>query len=134
MPGGAPSVLWPELLSFYKGSTIAEFFGAREHLAPTCGCSVCDGRRITRFLGRQHQDEAIAHGIAVWSPLASRLLSAVTVRDRAEDWKDLCSQAVDRHQWELDRLQRIDGLKLQPSLQRWAALPAWAAVAPAPVR
>jgi hypothetical protein len=132
-PGPAPSVLWRELLTYYKGSTIAEFFGAREHLAPGCGCAVCGGRRITRFLGREHQDEAIAHGVAVWSAMAGQLLSAPTLRDRAESWKDLCAQAVAHHQAVLERLQRLDGLRLQPSLKRWAALPGWPAGMPAPV-
>jgi len=133
VPGAAPSVLWPELLSFYKGSTIAEFFGAQEHLAPACGCGVCRGRRITRFLRHEHQDEAIAHGVAVWSPSAGRVLSAATVRERAETWKSMCAQAVAEYHMVLDRLQRLDGLRLQPSLERWATLPASPTSAPAPV-
>jgi hypothetical protein len=131
--GVAPSVLWPELLTFYKGSTIAEFFGAQEHMAPTCGCGVCGGRRITRFLRHEHTDEAIAHGVAMWSPLADRLLSAATVRERAETWKSMCMQAVAEYHMVLDSLQRLDGLRLQPSLERWAMLPAWPTSAPAPV-
>ena len=43
-PGPAPSVLWPELLTYFKGSTIAELLGARPQLAPTCGCAACHGR------------------------------------------------------------------------------------------
>jgi hypothetical protein len=123
--GTAPSVLWPELLTIYKGSTIAEFFGAREHLAPVCNCGVCGGRRITRFLRREQQDEAISHGIASWLPLAARLLTAGTMRARAETWKETCRDAVEQHQAQLDRLQRIDGLRLEPAVRRWSALPAW---------
>jgi hypothetical protein len=123
-PGPAPSVLWPELLTYFKGSTIAELFGARPQLAPSCGCAACQGRRLTRFLRREHQDEAIGHGVAVLLLLAARLLSEPTVRGRAERWKLLCSDAVDHHQVVLDQLNRLDGLKPQPSLKRWAALPA----------
>ena len=132
-PGPAPSVLWPELMTFFKGSTIAEFFGSRPRLAPACDCAVCDGQRITRFLRREHQDEAIAHNVAVWSRRAGQLLSAPTVRDRAEYWKKLCGEAVVHHQLFLDLLKRLDGLKLQVSLRRWATLPAWPADVPAPV-
>jgi hypothetical protein len=132
-PGQAPSVLWPELLSYFKGSTIAELFGARPQLAPTCNCAACQGRRLTRFLRREHQDDAIAHGIAVWSPVAAQLLSEPTVRGRAERWKLLCSDAVDHHQVVLDRLNRLDGLKPQSSLKRWAALPTWPTSVPTPV-
>lgn len=132
-PGPAPSVLWPELMTYFKGSTIADFFGARPRLAPACDCAVCDGQRITRFLRREHQDEAIAHSVAVWSRRASQLLSAPTVRERAEYWRNLCSAAVAYHQLFLDLLKRLDGLKLQASLQRWATLLAWPAALPAPV-
>jgi hypothetical protein len=132
-PGPAPSVLWRELLTFFKGNTIAESFGARERLAPTCGCAVCGGRRISRFLRREHQDDAIAHGVAVWQPIARQLLSSPTVGDRAASWKDQCAQAIIQHQAALDRLQRLDGLRLQPSLRQWATLPARPTEVPTPV-
>ena len=132
-PGPAPSVLWPELMTFFKGDKIAELFGARPNLAPRCDCRVCDSQRITRFLRREHQDEAIGHGVAVWSGRAGQLLSAATVRERAEYWKNLCGAAVAHHQLFLDLLKRLDGLKPQVSLQRWATLPVWAADVPAPV-
>jgi hypothetical protein len=127
-PGPAPSVLWPELLTYFKGNTIAEFFGARPKLAPACGCPLCHGRLLTRFLRREHQNEAIAHGVACWSPLAAQLLSEPTVRGRAERWQLLCGDAVAHHQVVLDQLNRLDGLSPQPSLKRWAVLPAWPAV------
>jgi hypothetical protein len=132
-PGPAPSVLWPELLTYFKGSTIAGFFGARPRLAPACDCGACKGRRLTRFLRREHQDEAIAHGVAVWSLLTGQLLAAPTVRERAEWWRSLCGEAVARHQVVLDRLKRLDGLRPQPSLRRWATLPAWPTQVRAPV-
>lgn len=132
-PGPAPSVLWPELLTYFKGSTIAELFGARPKLAPACGCAPCHGRRLTRFVRVEDQDEAIAHGVATWSPLAAQLLSEPTVRGRAERWKLLCSDAVACHQEVLDRLRQLDGLRPQPSLKRWAVLPAWSADARTPV-
>ena len=131
--GPAPSVLWPELLTFFKGSTIAEFFGARPKLAPSCGCAACQGRLLTRFLRREHQDEAIAHGVATWLPMAVGLLSEPTVRGRAERWRLLCGDAIAGRQVVLDRARRLDGLKLEPSLRRWAMLPAWSAEAAAPV-
>lgn len=132
-PGPAPSVLWPQLLTYFKGSTIAELFGARPQLAPSCPCAPCHGRLLTRFLSRDQQDEAIAHGVATWSPLAAQLLSAPSVRDRAEIWKVWCEDAVASHQAVLDMLLRLEGLRPQPSLNRWAALPAWPASLPAPV-
>jgi hypothetical protein len=132
-PGQAPSVLWPQLLTFRKGSSIAELFGARPGQAPSCPCAPCHGRLLTRFLSRDQQDEAIAHGVATWSPLAARLLSAPSVRDRAELWKAWCEDAVAGHQAVLDSLRLLEGLRPQPSLSRWAALPAWTVGVPAKV-
>jgi hypothetical protein len=132
-PGPAPSVRWPQLLTFFKGSSIAELFGARPRQAPSCSCAPCRGRRLTRFLSLGQQNEAIAHGVATWSPMAARLLSAPSVRDRAELWKAWCEDAVAGHQAVLDMLRRLEGLRPQPSLSRWAALPAWPASVPAPV-
>jgi hypothetical protein len=129
-PGPAPSVLWPQLLTFFKGSSIAELFGARPQQAPSCPCAPCHGRMLTRFLSRDQQGEAIAHGVANWSPLATRLLSAPTVRDRADLWKAWCEDAVATHQAVLDALRLLEGLKPQTSLNRWAALPAWPAGLP----
>jgi hypothetical protein len=132
-PGPAPSVLWPQLLTYLKGSTIAGLYGARPGQAPPCPCAPCHGRLLTRFLSRNQQDEAIAHGVATWSPVAAQLLSAPSVRDRADLWKASCEDAVAAHQAILDSLRQLEGLRPQPSLNRWAALPAWPASLPAPV-
>jgi hypothetical protein len=132
-PGPSPSVLWPELVSWQKGSTISEFFGARPTRAPRCDCRVCGGQRITRFLRREHQEEAIAHAVAVWSRWAGDLLDAPTLQQRAEYWKNLCTGAVQHHDVFLKMMNRLDGLKPQKSLKLWAKLPAWPVPAGAPV-
>ena len=121
----SPSVLWPELMTYFKGSKINELFGARPRLAPRCDCAACGGQRITRFLLREHQSEAIAHGVATWSFRAGQMLSAPTLLARAEYWKNLCGGAIAHHQLFRDLLRRLDGLPPQPSLQCWATLPAW---------
>ena len=92
----SPSVLVPELASWFKGSKISKLFGARPTLAPRCDCPVCGGQRLTRFLRREDQDDAIAHAVAVWSRWAADLLDQPTMRDRAEYWQNLCSDAVAR--------------------------------------
>jgi hypothetical protein len=129
----SPSVLVPELASFLKGSKIAEVFGARPNLAPRCSCAVCGSQRLTRFLRREDQNEAIAHGVAVWSGWAEDLISAATMRDRAQYWKNLCTGAVAHHAMFMKQLQRLDGLKPQAPLKRWSTLPAWITDVSAPV-
>ena len=129
----SPSVLWPELASWFKGTKINELFGARPTLAPRCNCAACGGQRLTRFLRREHQNEAIGHAVAVWSGWADDLLGAATMYDRAEYWRRLCAGAVTHHSVFSAQLQLLDGLRPQDSLKRWAELPAWPASAAAPV-
>jgi len=128
-PDPAPSVLVPELASWFKGSKIAKLFGARPRIAPRCDCPVCGGQRLTRFLGRGDQDDAIAHAVAVWSRWAADLLSQPTVRDRGVYWRNLCSGAVANHAVFRTQLKIKDAAALQPQgpLGVWAAQPAWPA-------
>jgi hypothetical protein len=131
----SPSVLWPELASFFKGSKINELFGARPSRAPRCDCTACGGRRLTRFLRREHQNQAIGHAVAVWTRWAADLLDAPTIRDRAQYWQNLCAGAVAHHAVFLAQLQLLEGLTPQDPLKRWATLPAWPstpAAAPVP--
>lgn len=121
----SPSVLWPELASFFKGSKVNELFGARPSLAPRCDCAACGGRRLTRFLRREHQAEAIGHAVAVWTRWAEDLLDAPTIRDRAQYWQNLCAGAVAHHAVFLAQLQLLEGLTPQDPLKRWATLPSW---------
>jgi hypothetical protein len=129
----SPSVLWPELATWFKGSKINELFGARPTLAPRCDCDACGGQRLTRFLRREHQNETIGHAVAVWSRWAADLLDARTIRDRAQYWQNLCTGAVASHAVFLAQLQLLDGLTPQDSLKRWAELPAWPVPAASPV-
>jgi hypothetical protein len=129
----SPSVLWPELVCWFKGSKINELFGARPTLAPRCDCAACGGQRLTRFLRREHQNEAIGHAVAVWSRWAADLLDAPTLRDRARYWQNLCTGAVAHHAVFLAQLQILDGLTPQDSLKRWAKMPAWPVSVNAPV-
>lgn len=129
----SPSVLWPELASWFKGSKINELYGARPSQAPRCDCGVCGGQRLTRFLRREHQDEAIGHAVATWSRWASDLLGQPTIRDRAQYWRNLCRGAVTGHAVILAQLQMLEGLEPQASLKRWAELPAWPVPLAAPV-
>lgn len=121
----SPSVLWPELVSFFKGSKINELFGARPSLAPRCDCAACGGQRLTRFLRREHQNQAIGHAVAVWTRWAADLLDAPTIRDRAQYWQNLCAGAIAHHAVFLAQLQLLEGLTPQDPLKRWATLPAW---------
>ncbi|RVX39159.1 hypothetical protein EDD27_1506 [Nonomuraea polychroma] len=126
----SPSVLIPELACFWKGSKIAEEFGARPGATPRCFCTVCSaqnpgGQRLSRFLSRDDQEEAIVHAIAVWSTWARDILDAPTIRDRAIYWRKRCKDAVDHHTIFSRLLNRLEEFKPQSPVEAWATLPAW---------
>ncbi|WP_395107596.1 hypothetical protein [Actinomadura sp. SCN-SB] len=121
----SPSVLVPELACWLRGSKINSFFGARPTIVPRCDCRVCRGQRLSRFLRREHQNEAIAHAVAVWSRWACDMLQAPSMRRRAEYWRNLCQGALDAHTVFLQQMRRMDGLEPQSALKIWASLPAW---------
>ncbi|WP_132126069.1 hypothetical protein [Actinocrispum wychmicini] len=119
----SPSVLFPELVCWWKGSKIADLYGARP--GPRCGCAVCDEQQLTRFLRRTHQNEAHAHAVAVWEQWAGYMLEKPTMKDRAEFWRTLCASSLQEHQFITHRLQRKEPLKPQKPVEVWATLPAW---------
>lgn len=129
----SPSVLFPELASWWRGSKIAKLYGAREGMAPRCWCVVCGGKRLTRFLAQNDQNEALAHAIAVWSGWAADLLAARTMDGRAEYWRNLCAGAVFHHEILATQLGRLEPLKTQNSIQQWATMPLWPVGAPTTV-
>jgi hypothetical protein len=129
----SPSVLFTELLCWWRGSKIAKLYGSRPQAARRCYCAVCEGQRLTRFLRQSHQNEALAHAIAVWSPYVADMLDKLTMRDRAQYWRTLCEGAVREHDTISDhlRLQGKARLRPQDALAQWAKLPAWPVQAPA---
>jgi hypothetical protein len=121
----SPSVLLPELMCWWKGSKIAELFGARPSLAPRCPCDVCCGRQLNRFVSRTDRNEAMQHAVAVWSMYASTMFDAPTMRLRAQFWQNVCRGALHHHEIIAAQLKRLKPLKPQKPLEVWATLPLW---------
>jgi hypothetical protein len=112
-------------MSWWKGSKLAELFGAKENLVPRCSCCVCAKQKLTRFQRRDQQNEAIAHGVEVWSGYVQQMLSAPTLRQRAEYWRNVCSSARNHHEIFATQLKRVKPIPVQRPLGMWAKLPAW---------
>ena len=125
----SPSVLFPHLVCWWKGSKIARTFGARQ--APRCDCVTCEGQQLSRFVRREQQNEAIRHGVAFWSERAADMLAAPTMRDRAEYWRNVCAGSVNEHAMISVRLRLVKPLTPQTPIAQWATLPAWPVGAPA---
>lgn len=91
----SPSVLVPDLIHFFKGSTLAKRYA--NAAAPRCGCAVCEGRRIDTFLGQGDSTAAHLHNIRVWMEWLPDLFGSDTVADRAQWWQGRCDAAVANH-------------------------------------
>jgi hypothetical protein len=74
---------------------------------------------------------AYRHDVAVWTSRAEDLLSAPTLRGRAEYWRNVCASALDVHQVFKDQLDRKEPIKPQDGLKAWATLPAWPTISSA---
>ncbi|MDQ3403891.1 MAG: hypothetical protein M3548_10915 [Actinomycetota bacterium] len=129
----SPSVLFPELASWWRGSKISKLYGARPAQETRCFCPVCGGQRLTRFQRRSDQNESMAHAIVVWSGWAGDLLAAPTMLGRAQYWRTFCSGALRYHGMIPEQLGQMEPLKPQHSLKQWATMPIWPVTVPASV-
>ncbi|ALG10212.1 hypothetical protein AOZ06_27945 [Kibdelosporangium phytohabitans] len=121
----APDVLVPGFMAWWRGSDLADLFGARQNLAPRCPCVVCDEQRLTRLIRAHHAEEAMCHAVATWSAYAGDLLGQPTMRARAEYWRRMCGNAIGYHSELTHHLRRVRPLVPRKSIQTWATLSPW---------
>lgn len=118
----SPSVLYPRLLSFWKGQKIAEAHGRLP--AEKCECGACGGLNIARFVSESYLPDARAHGVAVWQHMARLMLSQDDLGARATFWKNRCQSALDEHTVLATQLRRAKPFEERGGLRAWATLPA----------
>lgn len=122
---GSPAVLFPELMDFFLGLTLAKRFDGE---APGCSCEECQGAPLDRFTSMEQQVPAAGHNassLMVWA----RQLRAVDAAGRAAWWRQQCRQALDNSALWNNRIQQRPGFTASPDLCAWAELPARRAVA-----
>lgn len=119
----SPSVLVAELMSFYKGSVLAERFANTE--PPTCSCDSCNGRALDTFLSRDDSAAAHAHGVHVWNPWISEMHQQRTLGERAEWWQQRSIEAVAYCDILNARIEQEGAFEAPAPLKAWADLPAW---------
>jgi hypothetical protein len=92
----APHVLYPELMNFYLGTTIANRHA--DGSAPDCYCNVCEGLPLDRFTTKAEglEQVAVAHNIAIMSAWHQALSSAPVQPDPRESWRRQCATAADK--------------------------------------
>ena len=117
----SPSVLYPDLMAFFRGSTIAKRFANAR--APEC--SICDGRPLDTFLGQKDSSAAHAHGVHTWSEWITDMIDQPTLADRATWWRNRSSGALAEYEVVNARIDQPDGFEAPKALRAWAELPAW---------
>jgi hypothetical protein len=117
----SPSVLYPDLMAFFRGSTLAKRFANAR--APEC--TACGSRPLDTFLDRKDSTAAHAHGVHTWSDWITGLIGQPTLADRASWWRNRCDTALAEYDVVNDRLDQPDGFKAPKALRAWAELPPW---------
>jgi hypothetical protein len=114
----SPSVLVPDLIHFFKGSTLAKRYA--NATAPRCACAVCRGRRIDTFLGQTDSAAAHLHNVRVWMEWLPDLFGNDTVADRAQWWQGRCDAAVANHEVYNSQLGLRNAFQPPRALTIWA--------------
>jgi len=128
----SPSVLHGDLMTFFKGTTLAKRFA--NHPAPTCNCPACGGRALDSFHGTDDSADAHAHGIYTWNLWVALIQEQPTLAARASWWQRRAAEAI-THCDELNSQLGQDGAFTPPAtLKAWAELPPWPTGASTPQR
>lgn len=126
----SPSVLLSDLMTFHKGSLLADRF-ANAQQPITCACSACNGRGLDTFLAKSDTFAAHAHGVQIWNSWLTDLLSQRVLFERAEWWQRKCASAIDHCDVINAQIEQPGAFKAPRPLKAWAELPAWSPM-PAP--
>jgi hypothetical protein len=121
----SPTVLFPDLMDFFLGLTLAKRFDGE---APSCTCEQCQGDYLDRFTSMAQQVPAAGHNasaLMVWV----RQLRAVDAAGREVWWRNRCQQALDGYAVWNARIRQFPGFTASAELSAWAALPARALAA-----
>jgi len=121
--GKTPSVLYPDLMGFFLGETIARRFAAHAD-APSCSCATCGGKPLDRFTDKSSEKEAIAHNISVMMGWAAELEAAAVRTDPRYWWRDRCATAIDRHLEINTRIKQPKAFEVSAQLDQWSGIPA----------
>lgn len=117
----SPHVLFPELMHFFLGKTLADRFAGAA--APICGCAACEEvRALDSFASNagDRQARAAAHNVAVMMEWLRTLTVLAPGSARQRWWHERCLTAVGRYPLLNAQLLQPNGFKVPPQLKRWA--------------
>jgi hypothetical protein len=119
----SPSVLFEELMSFHKGTTLAQRFANTR--PPVCDCVTCHGQALDRFLSRGDRFDAHRHSVHTWASWTKDMHGQSTLADRATWWRNRCHGAVTYTEIINAQISQPDAFRAPKPLQAWAELPPW---------
>jgi hypothetical protein len=120
-------VLFGELMSFHKGSTLQEKF-ANTRRPPTCDCPACQGRALDTFLAVEDALATHQHNMCTWAAWITDLITQRTLADRATWWRNRCIDAAAQAGLVNIQINQPEAFTAPPTLQVWADLPSWLSV------
>ncbi|MFC8345836.1 hypothetical protein [Streptomyces sp. NPDC057280] len=121
VPIRSPHVLFPELMAFFLGETIAKRYGGAD--APVCFCASCEGNlALDAFTSNRDKlpAAAAAHNVAVLMEWLRTLTSVEPGMARQQWWYDRCRKALDQYDVINTSIRQPGAFKSRPQLDRWA--------------
>ena len=117
----SPRVLVGPLLSWIRGSQLAQVI--RDGGLLDCGCAICHGRSLRRFIREDAESvrEAVTHSVLAWRGIADQVLVKRPGERRAA-WLKVCAEAIDSHA-DLRSSSRV-ALQVPNYLKSWTVLSA----------
>lgn len=116
----SPHVLYPELMSFFLGATLAKRFAASP--APVCSCAACRGTRALDTFTSLHSPlpaAAAAHNVSVLMDWLRALHALPKGSAREHWWHERCKAAADRHPLVNAAIAQPNAFKVSEQLKRW---------------
>ncbi|MEV5928636.1 hypothetical protein ACPCSG_30075 [Streptomyces cellulosae] len=132
IPVQSPHVLFPDLMAFFLGETIAKRYGGAE--APVCFCSACAGKlALDAFTSNRGElpAAAAAHNVAVLMEWLRALTSVEPGTARQQWWFDRCRKALGQYEVINTSIRQPKAFKSPAQLDRWASTAPEAAKTPA---
>ncbi|MFI0779330.1 hypothetical protein [Streptomyces sp. NPDC021212] len=117
----SPHVLFPELMDFFLGKTLADRFAAAP--APVCGCAACGGQWALDAFAKnagERPARAAAHNVAVLMGWLRTLTATAPGLARQKWWHERCCAAVEQYPLVNAQLRQPDAFKVPQQLKRWA--------------
>lgn len=126
-PDHSPNVILPDLMDYFRGSTLAEDLRNPRY----CLCDPCvewgegrgngeAGRLPTAFQDSSDTRDAHAHNMAIWSRWWRELSSESSADAVKERWRGMCARAHKAYEWYNRAVApKTDTFKAMSSLRYW---------------